>query len=142
LRPGHEGVGQAVGAQRDRDVAGQRGIGDFRQRRNLQRVALAELSCPIRAQRSDPVEQPVAARKLNGVALAVIKPERLDARETRQRPDEAGRGILSAGEQDQRGFGLHGIAHLGRLSIPRYQRQPVENGGGRLGSMRDLRHKG
>ena len=108
---GHEGVGQAVGAHGDRDIAGQRGVGDIGQSGNIQRMALAELFCPIRAQRSHAVEQAVPALQLDGVALPVIESEHFDALKALQRPGEAGGGILSAGKQHQRGFGLELVAH-------------------------------
>ena len=58
------------------------------------------------AQRFDAVEQPVAAVEFDGVTLPVVEAEHFDARKALQRPGEAGGGILSAGEQHQRGFGL------------------------------------
>ncbi len=50
IAAGHKGVGQAVRAHGDRDIARQCGVGDFGQCRNLQGVAFAELCRPIRAQ--------------------------------------------------------------------------------------------
>ena len=102
---GHEGVGQAILAHFDRDVAGQRGVGNLRQRRDFQRVALAELCRPIRPQRFDARQQPVAAGKFDGVALAVAEAEHFDAGKALQRPGQAGGGILPAGKQHQGGFG-------------------------------------
>ncbi len=40
------------------------------------------------------------------MALAVAEAERFDARKAVQRPGQAGGGILPAGKQHQRGFGL------------------------------------
>ena len=113
---GHEGVGQPVGAHFDRHVAGQRGVGDFSQRRNFQRMAFAELCCPVGAQRPDAVQKPVAAGELDRMALAIVETERFDAREPLQRPGEAGRGILPAGEQHQRGSRLQFLDHRQALS--------------------------
>ena len=62
--------------------------------------------------------------KLDRVALAVAEAEHFDAREALQRPGEAGGGILSAGKQHQRGFGLDWIAHERAISIPR-PRRPI-----------------
>ena len=107
----HERIGQAVLAHLDRDVTRQRGIGNRGQGRNVQRVAFAQLPRPIRPQGFDPVQQAVAAVKFDGMTLAVAESERFDVRKALQRPGEAGRGILSAGEQHQRGFGLQLIAH-------------------------------
>ncbi|MGY4337458.1 hypothetical protein ACVWW3_002364 [Bradyrhizobium sp. LM2.9] len=104
IAAGHEGVGQAVGTHRDRDIARQCRLGHVRQRRDRQRVALAEFCGPIRAQAPDAVEQLVAAGQLDGMALAVIEPQRFHARKAVQRPGEAGGGILAAGKQHQRGF--------------------------------------
>ena len=111
IAAGHEGVGQAVRAHRDRDIARQRGVGDVGQGGNIQRMAVAELFCPIRAQRFHAVEQAVPALQLDGVALPVVEAEHFDAFEALQRPGEAGGGILSAGKQHQRGFGLELVAH-------------------------------
>lgn len=98
----HERVGQAVSTHLDRHIARQRGLGHGGQRRDRQRMALAELCGPIGAQALDALEQPVAAIELDGVALAVREAKRLHAREAAQRPGEAGGGILAAGEQHQR----------------------------------------
>ena len=58
---GHEGVGQAVLAHRYRHIARQRGVGDFGQSRNFERVALAKLWRPVATQGPEAVEQPLAA---------------------------------------------------------------------------------
>ena len=50
IAAGHERVGQAIRAHRDRDIAGQRGIGNFGQRWYLQRMALAKPLSPLRPQ--------------------------------------------------------------------------------------------
>ena len=52
-----------------------------------------------------PASRSVAAFELDGVALAVVEAERFDPRKALQRPGQAGRGILPAGKQHQRGFG-------------------------------------
>jgi hypothetical protein len=44
-------------------------------------------------------EQVIAALEFDDVALAVVETQRLDPRETVQRPGEAGRGVLSSGKQ-------------------------------------------
>jgi hypothetical protein len=59
-------------------------------------MALAELCSPIRAQRFHAFKQALAARKLDGVTLPVVEAEHFDARKARQRPGQAGGGILSA----------------------------------------------
>ena len=104
IAAGHERVRQAVGAHRDGDVARQRRLGHGRQRRDRQRVALAEPCGPIGTQALDAVEQPVAAGELDGMALAVFETQRLHARKAAERPGEAGGGILAAGKQHQRGL--------------------------------------
>ena len=83
---GHERIGQTVRAHRDRNIAGQRGVGDFRQRRNFERVALAELCRPVRPQRFHAGEQIGAAVKLDGVALAVVEAQRFDPRKALRAP--------------------------------------------------------
>jgi hypothetical protein len=52
-----------------------------------------------------------AALKLDGVTLAIIEAEHFDAGKALQRPGKTGGGILSAGEQHQRGFISESIAH-------------------------------
>src|SRR5204862_23210 len=50
IAAGHKGVGQAVLAHCNGDIACQRGIGNFGQRRDFERVVLAEFCCPFRPQ--------------------------------------------------------------------------------------------
>ncbi len=150
IAAGHEGVGQAVGAHRDRDIAGQRGIGNLRQRRNLQGVAVAEPGRPIRAQRLHAVEQIGAAFEFDGVALAVVEAERFDPRKALQRPGQTGRGILPAGEQHQRGLVLEPVVDLlahGRAHSTPRRAAPIGGNRCRAGSFcwdgpRVLRHTG
>src|SRR6185437_7645521 len=63
------------------------------------------------------VEQAVPALQFDQMALAVIETKGLDPGKTLQRPCKAGRGILSAGEQHQRGLDLNGRAHATALNI-------------------------
>jgi len=126
IAPGHERIGQAVLTHLDRDIAGQRGIGNLRQRRNLQRMTLTELFGPIRPQRFDARQQTVTAFQFDRMPLAVAEAEHFDACEPLQGPGKAGRGILSAGEQHQCGFRLQLIAHPSPLSIPPPRGQSVE----------------
>ena len=58
-----------------------------------------------------------AATKFYEVALPIIKAEHLNPHKSLQRPREAGGGILSTGEQHQRGFGLELIAHQVALAL-------------------------
>src|SRR6185312_2938512 len=66
---------------------------------------------PLRFQRPETVKQALAASQLDGVALAVVESQRLDAGEPAQRPGEAGCGILPAREQHQSGPGLRFLIH-------------------------------
>jgi hypothetical protein len=50
IAAGHERIGQAILAHGDGDIARQRSIGNLGQRRNLQRMALANLRHPVRPQ--------------------------------------------------------------------------------------------
>lgn len=104
IAAGHKRIGQAVGAHRNRDVAGQRRLGHRGQCRDRQRMAFAEFGGPIGTQALDAVEQARAAVELDGVALAVVEAQRLHARKAVQRPGKAGGGILTAGEQHQCGL--------------------------------------
>jgi hypothetical protein len=89
-------------------------------------VAFAEFCRPIRAQRFYPIQQPVAARKLDGMTLPIIEAEHFDAGKALERPCETGGGVLSAGEQHQRGVGLRSIVHGRALSTHRSKDQSVE----------------
>src|SRR6266481_7143544 len=91
-------------------------------------MVFAQPRRPIRAQRLDAVEQPAAAIEFDGVTLAIVETEHFDARKAPQRPCEAGRGILSAGEQHQGGPGLQLIGHAAALSTHRSSGQSVERG--------------
>ena len=95
ITAGHEGIWKPVVPHRNRDVAGQRGVGDRGQRRNLQGMAFAELAGPVRPQRFYAIKQTFAARELNGVTLSVVEAEHFDACKAFQRPCEASGGILS-----------------------------------------------
>ena len=50
-------------------------------------------------------QTPIGTVLLDDVTLSIVEAEHFDARKALQRPGEAGGGILSAGEQHQRGFG-------------------------------------
>ena len=63
-----------------------------------------------------PSQQIGAACKLDDMTLAVAETERLDPRETFQRPRQAGRRILPAGEQYERGLAF-GTCAFNSLSM-------------------------
>ena len=66
----------------------------------------------------------LAALQLDRVPLAVAEADGFNARIARQRPGQAGRGILAAGEQHQGAvFGLAGLRH--RASVPLGVRHPI-----------------
>ena len=105
LRPGHEGGRQAALRDLDRDVAGERGVGDRRER-----VEPTTWSSPSRAAQSasSAAMRLAHARphvELDPVPLAVVEADGLDAREALERPGQAHGGILPAGEQDEGGVG-------------------------------------
>ena len=67
-------------------------------------VVVAELAAPVGEFAPQALDHCGAALELDPVALAVIEPDRLDRGKARQRPGEAGRRILPAGEQHERPF--------------------------------------
>src|SRR5438552_13360362 len=107
-------------------------------------MAVAEPCGPVRPQRFDARQQALAACEFDRVTLAIVEAERFDMRKALQGPGQAGGGILSAGKQHQRGFGLEQVGHGRALAFPdgeanrwksaRFRRVP-------LGSDRRLRHK-
>ena len=66
-------------------------------------MILAEPLGPERRQTRQPFAQRRAPFEFDAVTLAIIEADGFDARETRQRPGEAGRGILPAGKKHERG---------------------------------------
>src|ERR1700686_5001814 len=89
-------------------------------------MALAKFCRPIRSHGLDARKQPVAAIKLDGMALAIAETDHLEMVEALQGPGQAGGGILPAGKQHQRGFGWGLSAHLLALSTHRSFGQSVE----------------
>ena len=81
-------------------------------------------------ERSARLEQAVAAVELDRVTLTIVEAHHLDPPEALQRPGQAGRGILAAGEQHQRGF-VAGLRSWGALTISPAARP--------IGGMRDRR---
>src|SRR5476651_2621904 len=101
---GDEGVRQAVGLGLDGDIVRHRRLRNARNQRQVDHVVFAETFGPQRRLGAQLGQQRRAHRQLDGMALAVIEADGLDARVTRQRPRQTGGGILSTAEQDQRGI--------------------------------------
>ncbi|CEG08091.1 hypothetical protein BN961_01500 [Afipia felis] len=80
MRPGTK-CWQATLFHLDRDVTRQGSVRNFGQRRNGERVRLAELRLPFRLEPFEAFNQGCAAFQLDDMALAVVEAERLDARE-------------------------------------------------------------
>ena len=98
---GHERVGQALRVHLDRDVAGQRGVGNRARARRGRAHGPAQpaahsglIAASARAERARCIE-------FDAMALAIVEADRLDVLETLQRPGQAGGGILPAGKQHQ-----------------------------------------
>src|ERR1700736_4556671 len=87
-------------------------------------MAFTKPGCPVSIQRPHAIEQPSAAIKFDDVTLPVAETQHFDACKALQRPCEAGGGVLSAGEQHQRGLGLKLIAH----GVPLAPREAAANG--------------
>jgi hypothetical protein len=73
----------------------------------MQNVILPEPFGPCRLENPHALTHALSRVEFGAMALPVIEPQRLDASETLQRPRQADRRILPAGEQDKRAIGIH-----------------------------------
>src|SRR5215470_3351641 len=89
------------------DLARERGVGDGGERAELEEVILAEPCRPRRREGSHALAHAQPCLELGAMALLVVEAYRLDASETLERPRQAHRRILPAGEQHERAVGLH-----------------------------------
>ena len=72
-------------------------------------MVVAQARAPAGVERGKRLAHAGAAIELDAVALAVVEADGLDVRVPRERPREAGGGILAAGKQHQGGAGVdHG----------------------------------
>jgi hypothetical protein len=109
IASGHEGGREPALADLDRDLARERGVGELRQRVETDDVILAQPLGPGRTQRRHARAHAFARIELGTVALAIVEAHGLDAREALERPGQAHRRILSAGEQHEGGIGGDGV---------------------------------
>jgi hypothetical protein len=98
----HEGRRQAFVIHGDSHFLRQRALAERPQHAEVDHVIGAEPVRPNRLQRPKCGPQRRGAIELDRVALAIAEADRLDARETVERPGETCRRILTAGKQDQR----------------------------------------
>src|SRR3546814_18250914 len=82
----------------DFDISRQRGVRDFPESVQGQRVVLAKLCSQSRGEGSKAVSHPVPAIKFNAMPLSVVETDRLHMLELLERPRETGRGVLPAGK--------------------------------------------
>src|SRR5690606_15724138 len=108
----HEGIGQPGLADRDHAVAGQRGLADLAQHREVEQVVGAEAPGPLRKAGRDRLAQRFATLEFDRMALAVGETDRLDLAEAGQGPGKTGGRVLSSGEQDQGAGGRIENRHL------------------------------
>src|SRR6266508_1394673 len=105
IAAGNERRWQSAGADLDRHLAGERRVRDLTKRVEAHHVVLAEARPPRRLQRGDARTHTASCIELGAMALAVIEADRFDPREPFERPGEAHRRILPAGEQHERSVG-------------------------------------
>src|SRR5262249_52874724 len=98
---GHERRWQTVVGYFDLDLAGERGFGHRGKRVELDDVILAESIRPMRAQGRHALAQARPHIEFGPVALPIVEPDGLDAREAFERPGEADGRILSSREEDE-----------------------------------------
>src|SRR6516165_5992161 len=106
IAAGHERRRQPALADRDGNLARERGVGDGGKRAELNEVILAEPCRPRRREGLDALAHAPPRLELGAMALLVVEAHRLDANETLERPGQAYRRILPAGEQHQRALGI------------------------------------
>jgi hypothetical protein len=93
----HEGVGQAGLLHFDADVVRHRGRAELLDHAQVDDVVVRQAVSPGR-EAPQVQKDRFAAVHLHGVALAVVKADRLDLVEALERPGEAGGGVLTAGQ--------------------------------------------
>src|SRR5216683_1595394 len=111
ISPGDEGVGESGVAHFDLDVVRHGGRAERGDDAEIEHVVFAEFFSPRGKTLAQLGEDHRAALELDRVALAVVEAHRLDAREIRERPGEAGGRILPARKKHERAF-----THGGRSS--------------------------
>ena len=101
IAPGHESGGQASLVDLDRPLGGERGVADGAESADIEHLVLAQARAPNReiARPWPPHRQP--RLQLDRVPLAVVEADGLHPLVARQRPGQADRGVLAAGEQHQ-----------------------------------------
>ena len=104
ISPGDEGVGESGVAHFDFDVVRHGGRAERSDDAEIEHVVFAEFFSPRGKTIAQLGEDHRAALELDRVALAVVEAHRLDAREIRERPGEAGGRILPAGKKHERLF--------------------------------------
>ena len=112
MRPGTNVLGSPSAVKVISAVARQRRLGERAERREVERVVVAKPRRPGGKRGAQAIADRAPARELDAVALAIVEPHGLDAVELVERPGEAGRGILAAGEQDQGGMLLSSVMDI------------------------------
>src|SRR6185369_3914079 len=101
----HEGRRQAGLGDRDSCVACQCGLRNGSKRIELDYVIIAQTRFPGTVQGRHALADACPYREFDGVPLAVVETNRLDARETLQRPGEANCRVLPAREENKCSIG-------------------------------------
>src|SRR5262249_47316125 len=86
IAPGNEGRRQPARTHFDCDLPREGGIGNRRERAELEHVILAEFVGPYRFERHHNLAHPHARLALGAMALPVIETQRLDASKALERP--------------------------------------------------------
>jgi len=99
---GHEGVGQAGGAEADLGCLRQCGVRQLAEFAHRHGVVLAQPLAPRGKRGAQAGQHGGPLGELHRVALTVVEPDRLDVRKAVERPGQAGGGVLPTGEEDER----------------------------------------
>jgi hypothetical protein len=96
IAPGNERRWQTGLGNRNGRVAGERSLRNRSERIELDQMIVAQTGFPGRVLSRHALTQPRPHTELYGVSLAIVEADRLDTRETLERPGNANRRILAA----------------------------------------------
>src|SRR3546814_19156381 len=102
VTPWYKSVRKPAVTHFDFDISRQRGVRDFPESVQGQRVVLAKLCSQSRGEGSKAVSPPVPAIKFNAMPMSVVETDRHHMLELLERPHENGRGALHDVQYHQR----------------------------------------
>src|SRR5215813_15019909 len=105
IATGHEGRGQPVLGDRNGCVACKRGLRNCGERVELDHMIFTQTGFPGSVQSRHAFAYARPHSEFDGVPLAVVESDRLDAGETLERPSEANRRVLPAGKENKCSIG-------------------------------------